>query len=194
MFKFAILIAASLLLSQATAEPIRLEERQSSIHLSLLSLHRLTYLFSSAVLSSITSDFGDGTSGIVSVATGVASGATSLAGDITSLGDGIVEEVTCPFSNDLHLCARTNSLHSAIGGTAVTLLTSQGGKALTLVTGGAGDVTSIGGHAYTFATGAAASAATGASNAGLTQYDASPIFASMLTLVIGAIAGAFVTL
>ncbi|KAE9408200.1 hypothetical protein BT96DRAFT_970865 [Gymnopus androsaceus JB14] len=136
MFKFAILIAASLLLSQATAEPIRLEERQ--------------------ILSSITSDFGDGTSGIVSVATGVASGATSLAGDITSLGDGIVEEVT--------------------------------------LTGGAGDVTSIGGHAYTFATGAAASAATGASNAGLTQYDASPIFASMLTLVIGAIAGAFVTL
>ena len=81
-----------------------------------------------------------------------------------------------------------------MGGTVVTLLTSQGGNALTLVTGGAGDVTSIGGHAYTFATGAAASEATGASNAGLTQYDAGPIFASMLTLVIGAIAGAFVTL
>jgi hypothetical protein len=46
----------------------------------------------------------------------------------------------------------------AVGGQAVTVVTSVGGQAITLATSGAGVVTSFAGSEYTIATAAAASA------------------------------------
>lgn len=68
----------------------------------------------------------------------------------------------------------------------MTIVTSDGGEAITLATSAGADVTSFAGHEFTIA----------ASNAAvsLTQYSVGPIVASMATLVAGAVVGAFLTL
>ncbi|KAJ3734735.1 hypothetical protein DFJ43DRAFT_1061378 [Lentinula guzmanii] len=168
MFKLALSLVASVLLAQcASGEPVRLEDRQ--------------------ILSTITSDFGDVTSAVVSIATAGASDVTSAFGvgtsdaasafsDLTSFGDGVFETVT------------------SVGGSLVTIVTSEGGKAITLAGSAIGSaaetVTSFAGHEFTIA----ASEATASSNAGLTQYESGPILASILTLVVGATFGAFIIL
>ncbi|KAF8832257.1 hypothetical protein HHX47_DHR1001514 [Lentinula edodes] len=87
MLKFAVPLVACLLLTQCSnGEPVLIEDRQ--------------------ILSTITSDFGDATSAIVSVVTAGASDATSAFGvgtsdaasvfsDATSFGNGVFETVTC---------------------------------------------------------------------------------------------------
>lgn len=82
----------------------------------------------------------------------------------------------------------------AVAGSIVTIVTSEGGEAITLAGSALGSaaetVTSFAGHEFTIA----ASAATASSNAGLTQYDSGPLLASIFTLVLGTTLGALVTL
>lgn len=74
--------------------------------------------------------------------------AGSVFTDATSLGGVIATKVTCKREYSSLASLYSNS-SPAIGGSLATVVTSEGGQAITLATSGAGRVTSFAGATYT---------------------------------------------
>lgn len=86
------------------------------------------------------------------------SAATSAAGSAISGAGSVFTSLTCECNTRDHCLDGPDGDLLAIGGSAVTVVTSAGGAAITLASSGAGKVTSFAGSQYTVATAAAASA------------------------------------
>jgi hypothetical protein len=82
----------------------------------------------------------------------------------------------------------------AIGGKAYTIITSEGGDAITLATSGAGVVTSKFGSIYTVATAAVASATSKHSAATPSTSMQAPLLIGIVTVMISTIIGAYITI
>jgi len=82
---------------------------------------------------------------------------------------------------------------SAIGGSAYTVITSQGGDAITLAASGAGVATSKFGSVYTVATAAVASA-TKKSAATPSANMQAPLLIGIATVIFSTMFGAFITI
>lgn len=78
----------------------------------------------------------------------------------------------------------------AIGGKAYTIITSEGGDAITLAASGAGVVTSKFGSVYTVATAAAATAVNNAATPSTSMQ--APLLIGIATVMISTMLGAFI--
>jgi hypothetical protein len=122
--------------------------------------------------------------------------AASIFSQATSVGAGVFETVTCSFSagvSEVNFDAN-DVIPSAIAGTAVTIITSEGGEAITLATSGAGKVTSFAGSEYTVATAAAESAASGLHSGAVEPFDFGVLGVMLMSVTGGALFGAWMTL
>lgn len=125
----------------------------------------------------------------------------SLFGDATTIADGVIETVTCEqrplflFRTYLSSLSLTKKKHPAADAGAVfTIVTSQGGSAITLAESAAGQATSFAGHEFTVATGAVASATSVVSKnsaVGRPSSSLAPIVASFIMVVGGGLAVIF---
>lgn len=149
------------------------------LHLHYLGIIKLTFKFiveDRGIIDSITSD--------------VDSVFTQATGVIGSGAKGVFETVTCtpiPPKSCLELIP-----FSAIGGHAYTVVTSDGGAAITLATGAAGEVTSFAGSQYTIATGDIGAAATGSSAPRTLSIPSSALLVGLLTVLTSAGVGALI--
>lgn len=108
------------------------------------------------------------------------------------MGAGVFQTVTCIWIYILESVSWLNFLFPlAIGGKALTIVTSEGGDAITLATSGAGVVTSKFGSIYTVATAAAASAAHNGAATPSTSMQA-PLLIGIATVMISTMLGAII--
>lgn len=83
--------------------------------------------------------------------------ATSVAGSLTSDAGGLFTTVTCElFIRKYYECRLMSNV--AVAGSLATVITSEGGKAISLASSVVGEVTSFAGSEYTVATAVLASA------------------------------------